>query len=305
MNYRHLLHSGILLLNNLRSEVIEIKIYAYEEGTFRVIASTDQKKIEHEVSPKRLKPLNAGKYFTYQNTQSGTKILTIDAPLRSQGQAVAVVSILSTVLLQETMMTYFKKLVFVIAPIGGTLLWAFIYLSFKKIFFDRLRKLSAASREISAGKWPTRIPVKWHDEMGEIEDTFNQMSLSRQRAEEALEEQAIRDALTKLYNRRYFDTRIQEEIDRASREKTRFAVLICDLDSFKEINDSLGHQAGDDVLKVARTLGDSTRGSVLDGVEMSLSSYWQIRRQSMSLKLLIGSGEAYKKSGISVKRPLT
>ena len=83
----------------------------------------------------------------------------------------------------------------------------------------------------------------------------------RKRAEEALAEQAIRDSLTGLHNRRYFDSRIEEEISRADRNKQVLAILLCDLDHFKAINDTQGHHAGDEVLKaVAKNIQDSTRG---------------------------------------------
>ncbi len=83
-------------------------------------------------------------------------------------------------------------------------------------------------------------------------------------AEEALAELAIRDSLTDLYNRRYFDYRIQEEMARADRNQQPLAILLCDLDHFKAINDNCGHQAGDEMLKaVARSIQDSTRGTDL------------------------------------------
>jgi diguanylate cyclase (GGDEF)-like protein/PAS domain S-box-containing protein len=57
------------------------------------------------------------------------------------------------------------------------------------------------------------------------------------------------DFLTGLYNRRWFDRELAREVERASRYKTPGAVLVIDLDHFKDINDSLGHKAGDDLLK--------------------------------------------------------
>ncbi len=86
----------------------------------------------------------------------------------------------------------------------------------------------------------------------------------RKQAQEALAEQAVRDALTNLYNRRYFNHRIQEEISRADRNRQSLAILLCDIDHFKNINDTRGHHAGDEVLKaVAQEVQQSTRGTDL------------------------------------------
>jgi diguanylate cyclase (GGDEF)-like protein/PAS domain S-box-containing protein len=57
------------------------------------------------------------------------------------------------------------------------------------------------------------------------------------------------DFLTGLYNRRWFERELTREVERASRYRTPGAVLVIDLDHFKDINDSLGHKAGDDLLK--------------------------------------------------------
>jgi diguanylate cyclase (GGDEF)-like protein/PAS domain S-box-containing protein len=57
------------------------------------------------------------------------------------------------------------------------------------------------------------------------------------------------DFLTGLYNRRWFERELAREVERASRYGTPGAVLVIDLDHFKDINDSLGHKAGDDLLK--------------------------------------------------------
>jgi diguanylate cyclase (GGDEF)-like protein len=64
-----------------------------------------------------------------------------------------------------------------------------------------------------------------------------------------LTEQAHRDPLTGLYNRRYLDTVLQREIDACVREDATLALLLIDLDFFKKINDMHGHAAGDDVLR--------------------------------------------------------
>jgi diguanylate cyclase (GGDEF)-like protein len=56
------------------------------------------------------------------------------------------------------------------------------------------------------------------------------------------------DALTHLANRRYWDERVAEEVERARREGTPLSLVLIDIDDFKEVNDRYGHQAGDRIL---------------------------------------------------------
>jgi diguanylate cyclase (GGDEF)-like protein/PAS domain S-box-containing protein len=66
---------------------------------------------------------------------------------------------------------------------------------------------------------------------------------------EVLREQTIRDSLTGVFNRRYLDEALAREISVATRQHTAIGVAMLDLDHFKRLNDTLGHGAGDDVLR--------------------------------------------------------
>ncbi len=86
----------------------------------------------------------------------------------------------------------------------------------------------------------------------------------RKRGEAALAAQAFHDPLTGLYNRRFFNYRIEEELVRTQRQKQVLAILLCDLDHFKSFNDTQGHHAGDEVLKaLAKSTQESIRGTDL------------------------------------------
>jgi diguanylate cyclase (GGDEF)-like protein len=75
-----------------------------------------------------------------------------------------------------------------------------------------------------------------------------------------LQDMAMRDDLTQLFNRRYFYDRLQRELDQARHLQRPLAVAILDVDGLKTINDSYGHQAGDLVLAaVGRLLVEHTR----------------------------------------------
>ena len=77
---------------------------------------------------------------------------------------------------------------------------------------------------------------------------------------EELKKISITDSLTGLLNRRYFQERMSEEIERSRRHHLPLSLIMIDVDDFKRVNDSLGHLVGDEVLKVtARCLRNSIR----------------------------------------------
>jgi len=75
------------------------------------------------------------------------------------------------------------------------------------------------------------------------------LAVGLKEANDKLRELAIRDELTGLYNHRYFQDRLENEITRATRYKRPVSLLLLDLDFFKKVNDTYGHPAGDHVLR--------------------------------------------------------
>jgi len=101
----------------------------------------------------------------------------------------------------------------------------------------------------------------------ELFGTFQDIS-DRRKAEEEIKQLAYYDAITGLPNRTLFKEHLKVAIKQANRNGTKVAVMFLDLDNFKRINDSLGHEAGDQLLEeVSNRLTRSIRPSDLAGSE--------------------------------------
>jgi diguanylate cyclase (GGDEF)-like protein len=75
------------------------------------------------------------------------------------------------------------------------------------------------------------------------------------------EEAAFTDHLTGLANRRHFERQLERELARTARYTRPFSVLMLDIDQFKEVNDTFGHEAGDEAIRrLAKTLREGIRG---------------------------------------------
>jgi diguanylate cyclase (GGDEF)-like protein len=86
------------------------------------------------------------------------------------------------------------------------------------------------------------------------------LSLSNVQLRLSLRRQSVVDPLTELYNRRYMDESLKRELARAARSGRPVAVVLVDLDHFKNVNDDYGHEAGDGLLReVGRLLRERVR----------------------------------------------
>lgn len=122
--------------------------------------------------------------------------------------------------------------------------------------------LTDGAEAIGSGQLDFRIEVKGNDELARLARSFNRMAENRQRSEEALSTMAHQDALTGLPNCKLFQDRLFEAVQQAERIDRNVAVLPLDLDHFKDVNDTLGHPAGDALLiQVSQQLIDCVRRS--------------------------------------------
>ena len=146
-----------------------------------------------------------------------------------------------------------------------------------------LRRLTLAVRSMNKENLEQAVDIDQNDEIGELARVFN--TKSRELADvhgqleskynelqtlheqlhaqaEQLKEMSVRDELTGLYNRRYFNSHTSQAFETAKRYNHPLSMMIGDIDNFKQVNDRFSHAVGDEVLKqVAKLIDEHTRAS--------------------------------------------
>lgn len=125
----------------------------------------------------------------------------------------------------------------------------------RKLIHQPLTRLEEAARKFGDHDFDHRIEVGREDEFGRVSKAFNAMAQRVATSQEASEElerqlryQALHDGLTGLANRNLFANRVDHAIQQISRSHSTVALLFMDIDNFKAVNDTYGHDTGDDIL---------------------------------------------------------
>lgn len=149
------------------------------------------------------------------------------------------------------------------AEAGGRRHFSDILLAQGEVFRHEIRMRTLQGNTI----WVADTAHLHQDEDGhQVFDGVLEDITRRHQLEQELAHQAAHDELTGLYNRRWANSLMQNEIHRAERYGHRFAALMFDLDHFKAVNDTHGHATGDAVLtQVVRVVADHLRDTDLPG----------------------------------------
>ncbi|MGB5133386.1 MAG: diguanylate cyclase [Steroidobacteraceae bacterium] len=129
------------------------------------------------------------------------------------------------------------------------------------IFIVRpLDRLTRGAAKVATGDLDVDLPVATGGEVGYLTEVFNNMVARLRAGRDELERLSVTDHLTGLNNRRRMMEALENEVRRSRRLKHTFAVLMADVDHFKQYNDAHGHPAGDRILKqVGAVLCEATQ----------------------------------------------
>ena len=193
--------------------------------------------------------LNGEKYFAYFMpipSQNGEEIFGMYAIYRlaSDVHALVLHSVLPVILL----------------CLLATIVIGLISIRYSQKIVGHLQQIQRFMRALSGGKFD----VELSPQVLALEDELGDLAKSGQSMQRSLRLLVEYDALTGLYNRRLGDRKLKRAAKRAADYGMDYCVGICDIDFFKKVNDTYGHEAGDAVLKdVARVLKRNMTGKQL------------------------------------------
>jgi len=163
-----------------------------------------------------------------------------------------------------------------------------------RILHKPLYQLRDRSKEVARGNLETPLGITSNfSEIQYLADDLDEMRLSLVSLAERMQHKATHDELTNLPNRYLFNDRLEQSIAVSMRNNQKFSILLLDLNRFKEINDTLGHGVGDEVLIIVSKrmhdgLRDSDTVARIGGDEFSfiLMGVGQILAEKMAQKII-------------------
>lgn len=205
----------------------------------------------------------------------------------------------------------------------GVLMGIVAYLLTREIMVP-LSALTRGAERVADGDLDVQLPVRRNDEIGFATTVFNDMVAKLKLSQTKLEQLATTDTLTGLNNRKRVMSILRDHYEYYRRYETAFSVLMLDVDHFKLVNDTYGHQAGDTILKqVAELFNENLRNVdsagryggeeflvilAESGVDESIQAAERIRKavashlfihadQEIQVHISVGIGRIHKQDG--------
>ncbi len=137
-----------------------------------------------------------------------------------------------------------------------------LYFALRRLLLLPITRLRDSARELGRGNFDAAPQIMRNDELGELAQSFQEMGRNLRRSRDQIQHIAYHDGLTGLPNRAMMTKLLERAIGHARGVQGSVAMLFLDIDDFKRVNDSLGHEAGDQLLQqVSERLAAALRTS--------------------------------------------
>jgi len=244
--------------------ILSASFYAIDRhGNPVRLANGNHKKTGEAADPKYIDPVKSGNMTRQEMvTEGGGHVMEVLAPIYVNDRPAASLVMHMNLKQKDIALRRYMLRALLYALAGLFALAPVLYVRFRREVFSPVRRLIEGAREVAKGNLDERVKLERKDELGKLSQEFDNMTEAiQQREEETLQELAKikrkwdeaeaksrTDFLTELDNHRSFRDRLDAELNRASRLEEPVSLLFCDLDNFKDFNDSNGHLLGDRAL---------------------------------------------------------
>ncbi|MEH7304636.1 putative bifunctional diguanylate cyclase/phosphodiesterase [Neobacillus drentensis] len=200
--------------------------------------------------------INTRHVLSYRNQIKGKNLMKTFVPVYSTPSEPFVIGLVYNYgLIKEELMR--ELFVHLLLSFVIMIIVLIISLIFSRSITQPIGYIVEQVNEIAQGKFGNILNLKRKDELGLLTENVNALSKDLQsyvtdlnKSKALIEYQAYHDPLTGLLNRRYLQEKLKSYIDQANETGDTVSVLFIDIDRFKQVNDSFGHNKGDEILKM-------------------------------------------------------
>lgn len=265
---KHILNNNEQLVDLIKEVTgVNVTIFQKNERVATTIKYKGKRAIgtyaESEITDK---VLHQGQVYQGWANILGTKYLTHYEPLRDpKGQIVGMLFVGMEANIFDKLLANLRETVLIWACISAALAaWVGYILTLRII--KPIQELCLVIQEVAAGNFSRQVDVYSADrDVANLLESFSSMlssfrnmvnKITGKKAE--LEILAITDDLTKLYNYRYFQRRLTDELEKARQYQYEVSLIMIDIDYFKRFNDTYGHPQGDRILRMVAQIIKNT-----------------------------------------------
>jgi diguanylate cyclase (GGDEF)-like protein/putative nucleotidyltransferase with HDIG domain len=227
--------------------ILRLTLHVNQNSAYKVVSSTDRNLIGIPTSSTLNPTLYSSKTLISHIKRDQDQIpqVSLVAPLQEDGITIGAIEVVLNTSEDESLVQNRIQKTMLVGILISLLLLALLWFIIRKLLVLPLLSLREAAVTVQRGESYEEVQLNASHEINEVASAFNDMVYNL----EDRYQKSIRDPLTGVYNSAYFKHKLTESMGRARESGHPMALLFCDVDNFKKLNDSEGHLFGDEVLK--------------------------------------------------------